>query len=265
MDITDFVKLEYILTSIKPNKIIHLAALSESEKIMKDAFDTIYINGVVACKICDILHKNNISTKFLNTCSSEIFKGHKNIVVNDDDRFFLPTYPYAFGKILSYNITEYYRNKYNYSFSNIILFPTESKNRKPGFLMSKIREHIESWKIKKEKLKLGCLYSYRNMLHVNDVVNAIKLILDQDKGNNYVIANDNSYLLLDIIIKFYKKHGICLVQNNNFLFELNTDDIVIEFEENQNENININGNSLKLKNLGWKIQYDLEHILEFIK
>jgi len=261
MDICDFKTLEMILTTIRPNKIIHLAALSESESIMKEPFETIYINGVVACKICEILHIHKINCRLFNTCSSEMFKGHKDYLIHDQDKFFLPTYPYAYGKILSYSIIEYYRNKYGYSFSNGILFPTESKRRKGGFLMKKIKDHIEEWKKNRTNLKLGNLYSNRNMLYVEDVVDAIYLILNQDKGDNYVICGDENYLIIDIIISFYKQYEIDLILKDNFLLEKKSNDIVIEFEPRNGSEINLRGCSKKLKELGWKIKYSFNDII----
>lgn len=262
MDICDFQKLEIILTCIRPSKIVHLAALSESESISKDPFDTININGVVACKICDILYRNQIQSRIFNTCSSEMFKGHVNYIIQDDDKFFLPTYPYAYGKILSYHMIEYYRNKYGCCFSNGVLFPTESKRRKSGFLMKKIKDHIGSWKEKRERLKLGSLYSHRNMLHVDDVVEAICLILNQEKGDNYVISGEESNLVLDIVMKFYERHGIHLIIQDHFLLDRDTREIVVEFELRNGSETKIDGCAMRLKELGWKVRYGLDEIVD---
>jgi GDP-mannose 4,6-dehydratase len=255
--------LEMIITTIRPEIIIHLAALSESEYIMKDPFETIYINGVVACKICDLIHRHRIKTRLFNTCSSEMFNGHKECLVKDDDRNFLPTWPYAYAKILSYHIVEYYRNKYGYCFSNGILFPTESKNRKQGFLMKKIKTHIENWNHKREVLNLGCLYSYRNMSHVDDVVDAICIILEQEKGDNYVISGEESYLVVDIVIRFYAKHNIELIKDGRRLLEKNTKETVVVFDESK-EGLNINGCSEKLRSLGWRQKYSFDKMLEML-
>lgn len=264
MNICDFRTLELVLTSIRPSKIIHLAALSESESIMKDPFETIYINGVVTCKICDILYRNKIQSRLFNTCSSEMFKGHMDCTIRDDDRFFLPTYPYSYGKILGYHMIEYYRKKYGCCFSNGILFPTESGRRKSGFLMKKIKDHIGVWRDKRERLKLGSLYSHRNMLHVDDVVEAIWLILNQEKGDNYVISGEESDLVLEIVIKFYEIHGIHLIIQEHSLLDRDTGDVVIEFEGMNGSETNINGYARKLKELGWKVRYDLDGILNHI-
>ena len=252
-----------MITSIRPSKIIHLAALSESEPIMKDPFETIYINGVVACKICDIIHKHRLNVKLFNTCSSEMFKGHKNYLVTDDDKSFSPTYPYAYGKILSYSMVEWYRNKYGYCFSNGILFSTESRNRKEGFLMRKLKDHIDNWKNgKKEVLKLGNIFSYRNMLYVDDVVNAIHLIMKQDLGDNYVISDEESNLVMDIIINFYEKNGFQLIIKDNFIYDKESDNKIIEFSTENADKINILGKSNLLKKIGWEIKYRLDNILD---
>ena len=264
MDICDFRNLEMILTSIRPSKIIHLAALSESESIMKDPFETIYINGVVVCKICDILYRNKIQSRLFNTCSSEMFKGHIDYTIQDDDKFFVPTYPYSYGKILSYHMIEYYRKRYGCCFSNGILFPTESERRKSGFLMKKIKDHISVWGEKRERLKLGSLYSHRNMLHVDDVVEAICLILNQEKGDNYVISGEESNLVLDIVIKFYERHGIDLIVQDHCLVDRDTGDVVIEFEGRNGSETKIDGCARRLKDLGWKVRYNLDEILNHI-
>lgn len=273
IDITNKFELEKIILMIKPEHIIHLAGISSTSKCNQLPDQAILINGVVGCNICDIIHKNNLNIKLFNASTSEIYKGHIKYNIKNIDYNHYPTHPYSIAKNLSHNMIDWYRNNFGHHFSNGIIFTTESRKRGDEFLTKKLLNHISSLKNQQYYiLKLGNLDSNRTFIHANDVSIAIKIILEQDKGDNYNICGDKSYNIKYFLIQLYKYFGIDLIEKDNcfYLFDIK----VIQFENNEinetrpdlgiDKNSIITGDNSKLKKLGWIIPENLEQFIEQI-
>jgi GDPmannose 4,6-dehydratase len=176
-------------------------------------------------------------------------------------------HPYSIAKIMGHSMVDFYRKTYGLPFSNGVIFTTESKLKKPVFLLNKIAKHIKQWKLgEKEVLKVGNLDSYKNILHARDVANAIKIITEQEKGENYLICSKEKYKVLDLVLQLYSQGEIELEKKENVYFEKNTNIPVLIIENGQlgvdSIPINIIGNPTKLINLGWKPQVPIEYILK---
>ena len=265
-DMNDDIKLEHYLEMIKPDTIIHLASISSSHYAFYNPVETLKTNGLLTAQLCDIIHKKKWNTKLFNASSSEMYKGHLNYTVDEDDSYMHHLHPYSIAKIMGHSIIDFYRNTYNHHFSNGIIFTTESFLKSPVFLLNKVSQHIRQWNLgDKQLLTLGNLDSYKNILHAKDVVNAIKIILNQNKGDDYVICNYEKYKILDLVLQLYSKGGIDLVQIENKFVENKTGMNVFIIENNKLEidqiPINILGNPTKLKSLGWDISVSIDNIL----
>jgi len=267
-DMNDNDKLENVLSIIEPNYIVHLASISSSHYAFNNPIETLRTNGLLTAYLCDIVHKKGWTTKIFNASSSEIYKGHINYNVSDDDTNMFHLHPYSISKIMGHTIVDFYRKTYNLPFSNGVIFTTESYLKKPIFLLNKVSHHVKNWHINKKPLQLGNLDSYRNIIHASDVANAIFKILQEQNGDNYLICNDNSYKMEDLVISIYSRANINLVKNNNIYFETETNLPVIVIEENQlsfeSKSTNINGQANKLKNIGWKPLVSIESIIDEI-
>jgi GDPmannose 4,6-dehydratase len=263
----DSKQLEHYLQMIKPDIIIHLAAISSSQYAFNNPIEALQTNGILTAKICDIIHKNNWNTKLFNASSSEIYKGHVNYIVEEDDHNMFHSHPYSIAKIMGHSIVDFYRKTYNLPFSNGIIFTTESNKKKPVFLLNKVAQHIKQWKSGDKKLlKVGNLDSYKNILHATDVANAIRRIIEQEKGDNYLICSKKKYRILDLVLQLYSQGEIDLEQKENIFFEKKTGFKVLVIENNQlgidSIPINIIGNPTKLIALGWNPQISIDNILE---
>jgi GDPmannose 4,6-dehydratase len=263
----DTKQLEHHLQMIKPAIIIHLAAISSSQYAFHNPIETLQTNGMLTAKICDIIHKNKWNTKLFNASSSEIYKGHINYIVEEDDTKMFHSHPYSIAKILGHSMVDFYRKTYDLPFSNGIIFTTESSLKKPVFLLNKVAQHIKQWKLdNKQVLKVGNLDSYKNILHATDVANAIKTIVEQEKGDNYLICSHEKYKILDLVLQLYSQGGIELEQKETIFFEKETNLQVLVIENNQlgidSIPINILGNPTKLTALGWKPTVLIDDILD---
>jgi GDP-D-mannose dehydratase len=213
--------------------------------------------------MCNTLYKNKIPCKVFNASSSELFKGNVEYTVQDDSVDTSPTSIYGISKIVGHMIIEYYRNKYNLPFSNGILFTTESPYRKSIFLLKKVVLHAKNYMTSPSTLYLGNLDSWRNISHAEDTANAIKIILEQEIGDTYVICNSNFSKVEDTVIDIYKKNNIIVRKEKDTLIDTTTNSIVVQIGSGLRENsTKINGIADKLRALGWIPKYTLQSIID---
>jgi GDP-D-mannose dehydratase len=267
-DINNYNELDNVLTIVKPDYIIHLASISSSHYAFNNPIEALKTNGLITAYLCEIIHKNCWKTKLFNASSSEIYKGHIKYNIDENDNNMFHTHPYSIAKIMGQSIVDFYRQTYNLPFSNGIIFTVESSLKKPVFLLNKISNHIKHWLDNKEPIILGNLDSYRNIIHASDVANAIFYILEEKNGNNYLICNDNSYKITDLVKLLYSRANINLIKDNNIFYDSNTNLPVISIQENQlsfeSALTNISGTATNLKNIGWEPLISIENILDEI-
>ena len=267
-DMNDYNELDNVLTIIKPHHIIHLASISSSHYAFNNPIETLKTNGLITSYLCEIIHKNCWKTKLFNASSSEIYKGHITYNITENDNNMFHNHPYSIAKIMGQSIVNFYRQTYNLPFSNGIIFTVESSLKKSVFLLNKISNHIKNWLVNKEPIILGNLDSYRNIIHASDVANAIFYILEEKNGNNYLICNDNSYKIIELVKLLYSRANINLIKDNNVFYDTNTNLPVIIIQENQlsfeSTPTNISGTSTNLKNIGWEPLIPIENILDEI-
>jgi len=247
--------LEKTILTIKPDIIIHLASISSSYHAFNNPIETLQCNGMLTSYLCDIIHRNNLKIKLFNASSSEIYKGHVNYLVKEDDTHMYHLHPYSIAKILGHSIVDFYRNTYGLPFSNGVIFTTESERKRPEFILNKIKQHAKIWKHDREPIKVGCLDSYRTILHAIDVASAINTIIQQENGDNYLICNDFSIKIYDLVLQIYSNNGIQLENRNSILYDMETGKEVVIIENKitgfDTQPTNIQGDCKKLKKLGW--------------
>jgi GDP-D-mannose dehydratase len=255
-------ELENTIVTLNPSAVIHLASITLTEDCEQNPMQTMEINGTMAGKLCDIIYRNKLNCKLFNSSSSEIYKGHCEYTIQENDTNIYPLSAYAIAKAFSHNIVDYYRKKYNLPFSNGVIFTTESKHRKPHFLLRKVAEHAKIWHSTHSVLQLGSLDSYRNIVHTKDVANAIATIFDQNTSGNYNICGNTSIKVEDLVIQLYHLHNIDLVKEGNIYVEQKTNLAVFEIGNHFRTDVtNITGINSSLSTLGWK-PTDIQLILQ---
>jgi GDP-mannose 4,6-dehydratase len=249
-------ELEHAMSIVKPDVVIHLASISSSHYAFNNPIETLNSNGLLTATLCDIIHRKGWSTRLFNASSSEIYKGHVDYIVKEDDRNMFHLHPYSIAKTMGHSMVEFYRNTYGLPFSNGVIFTTESRLKNSAFLLNKVASHIKAWNTgEKTALHVGNLDSYRSILHASDVANAIQLITSQEKGNSYLICNAESHKMYDLVVKLYLANGIELERSDNILREKNTGLEVVIIQDKQlgfdSAPTNIRGEATKLSALGW--------------
>lgn len=269
LDMNETAAVEHVVSIVKPDVIVHLASISSSVYALNHPIETLYSNGMVTAHLCEMIHRNKWNIKLFNASSIEMYKGHVDYTVQEDDTHRFHSHPYSIAKTMGHSMVEFYRNTYGLPFSNGILTTIESPLKKPVFLLNKVSEHIKAWNMgNKWPLEVGNLESYRNILHASDVAEAIHLIVAQPKGDTYVISNTESHQMLDLVIRMYAGQGIDLKHIDSCLVEKNTGEKVVFIDEKpmcDSIATNIRSESKKLNQLGWSPLLTTENILEELR
>ncbi len=186
-DVTDINSLIGVLKQIEPDEIYNLAAQSH----VKVSFDMpVYTFDTVAqgtLKLLEAVRSLGLRCKIYQAGSSEMF-GSSPPPQNEMTPF-RPRSPYAVGKVAAYYLCQNYREGYNMWIANGILFNHESPRRGETFVTRKITRAVARIKLGiQDKLYLGNLNARRDWGYAPDYVEAMWLMLQQDKPDDYVIA-----------------------------------------------------------------------------
>ncbi|MFO7570673.1 MAG: GDP-mannose 4,6-dehydratase [Smithellaceae bacterium] len=196
-----------LLASINPDEIYHLGAQSH----VRVSFDmpeyTADITGLGTLRVLEAIRKTGIQTKFYQASSSEMFGAAEPPQL--ETTLFQPRSPYAAAKVFSYHIVQNYRDAYGLFATNGILFNHESPRRGETFVTRKITRAATQIKMGlKDKLYLGNLEAKRDWGFAGDFVEAMWLMLQQDKPDDYVIATGETHSVREFAEKVFSKLGL---------------------------------------------------------
>ena len=193
-----------LLSSINPDEIYHLGAQSH----VRVSFDmpeyTGDITGLGTLRILESIRKTGIKTKFYQASSSEMFGAAPP--PQSEKTPFQPRSPYAAAKVYAYHIVQNYRDAYGIFATNGILFNHESPRRGETFVTRKITRAATQIKLGiREKLYLGNLDAKRDWGFAGDFVEAMWLMLQQEKPDDYVIATGETHSVREFAEKVFAK------------------------------------------------------------
>jgi GDPmannose 4,6-dehydratase len=193
-----------LLHSIAPGEIYHLGAQSH----VRVSFDmpeyTADITGLGTLRILEAIRKTGIQTKFYQASSSEMFGAAPP--PQSEKTIFQPRSPYAAAKVYAYYIAQNYRDAYGIFATNGILFNHESPRRGETFVTRKITRAATQIKLGlKDKLYLGNLAAKRDWGFAGDYVEAMWLMLQQDKPDDFVVATGETYSVREFVQRVFAK------------------------------------------------------------
>tara|TARA_Y100000590_G_scaffold429084_1_gene541236 strand:- start:4070 stop:5041 length:972 start_codon:yes stop_codon:yes gene_type:complete len=204
-----YASLFNIIHKIKPNEVYHLAAQSYVSYSFEDEFSTLNININGTHYLLSAVKEFAASKiKFYFAGSSEMF-GQVREPKQNENTPFNPRSSYGISKVTGFYLTKNYREAYNLHASCGILFNHESPRRGFEFVTRKISHGVA--RIKKglqKKLKLGNIYSKRDWGHAKDFVEAMWLMLQQEKPNDFVIGTGEEYSVEDFARKAFSHVGL---------------------------------------------------------
>ena len=209
-DLTDSTNVIRIIQEIQPDEIYNLAAMSH----VKVSFDmpeyTANADGIGTLRILEAIRLLGLQqkTKFYQASTSELFGKVQEIPQTEKTPFY-PQSPYAVAKLYSYWITVNYREAYGIFSANGILFNHESPIRGETFVTRKITRAVARIVLGlQECVWLGNLSAKRDWGHAKDYVEAMYMILQQEKPEDFVIASGKTTSVREFVSKSFREVGV---------------------------------------------------------
>lgn len=259
-DLTDSSNISRVLEDVKPDEIYNLGAQSH----VRVSFDLPEYTGntdaLGTLRLLDAIRDKGMDVKFYQAGSSEMF-GKVLETPQKETTPFYPRSPYACAKVYAHNISVNYRESYNMFVCNGILFNHESPRRGGTFVTKKIVDAFRNIKDgKQEKLYLGNLEAKRDWGYAKDYVEAMWLMLQQDKPDDYVVATGETHSVREFVEEAAPYFGFDIEWKDAGLEEKgidkNTGKVLIEIDEKYFRPTEVDlllGDASKAeKNLNWK-------------
>jgi len=193
-----------LIHAVAPDEIYHLGAQSH----VRVSFDmpeyTGDVTGLGTLRLLEAIRKSGSRAKFYQASSSEMF-GAAPPPQNELTPF-QPQSPYAAAKVYAYYVVRNYRDAYGLFAANGILFNHESPRRGETFVTRKITQAAARIKLGlQEKLYLGNLEAKRDWGYAGDYVEAMWLMLQQEKPDDYAIATGETHSVREFAEKVFQK------------------------------------------------------------
>ena len=211
-DLTDSTSLIRIIQQVQPDEIYNLAAQSHVAVSFEEPEYTANSDALGALRILEAIRILGLEkkTRFYQASTSELY-GMVQEVPQTETTPFYPRSPYAVAKLYAYWITVNYREAYGFYACNGILFNHESPVRGETFVTRKITRALSRIKLGlQECLYLGNLDAKRDWGHARDYVEAMWLMLQQDKPEDFVIATGQQFSVRDFVNAAAKELGMSI-------------------------------------------------------
>lgn len=216
-DLTDSTNLIRIIQEVQPDEIYNLGAMSHVQVSFDTPEYTANADGIGTLRLLEAIRLLGLTkkVKIYQASTSELY-GLVQEVPQKETTPFYPRSPYAVAKLYAYWITVNYREAYGIYACNGILFNHESPIRGETFVTRKITRAAAKIALGlQDKLFLGNISSKRDWGHAKDYVEAMWLILQQEKPEDFVIATGVTTTIRDFVKMAFQELGIEL----NFIGE----------------------------------------------
>lgn len=288
-DLTDSTNLIRIIQETQPDEIYNLAAMSHVQVSFEMPEYTANADGVGTLRLLEAVRILGLEkkTKIYQASTSELY-GLVQAVPQSESTPFYPRSPYAVAKLYGYWIMVNYREAYGMFATNGILFNHESPLRGETFVTRKITRAAAKIALGLQNcLYLGNLSAQRDWGHAKDYVEAMWLILQQEKAEDYVIATGVTTTVREFVKMSFAELGIDLEFSGKDEHEKG---VIIDVDTAKIAALGLNDTNLKLgttivrvdpkyfrptevdlllgdpskakKQLGWEPKYDLAMLVE---
>ena len=275
-DLTDSTNLIRIIQETQPDEIYNLAAMSHVAVSFETPEYTANADGIGTLRILEAVRLLGLTkkTKIYQASTSELYGKVQEIPQSERTPFY-PRSPYAVAKMYAYWITVNYREAYGMFAVNGILFNHESPLRGETFVTRKITRGVSKIALGlQDKIYLGNLDAKRDWGHAKDYVEAMYLILQQPKPEDFVIATGVTTPVRDFVrmafgevgieVEFKgkdeKEVGIVKACNNpEYKIEIGKEVVAVDSRYYRPTEVDLLiGDPTKSQTqLGWKPKYDL--------
>ena len=198
-DLTDGGNLSTILNDVQPEEVYNLGAQSHVRVSFDQPVYTVNADALGTLRLLEAVRMMTKPAKFYQASSSEMY-GKVAETPQTEETPFYPRSPYGCAKVYSFWQTVNYREAYNIYACNGILFNHESPRRGETFVTRKITRAATRIKLGlQDKLFLGNLDAKRDWGFAGDYVEAMWLMLQQDKPDDYVVATGETYSVREFL------------------------------------------------------------------
>jgi GDPmannose 4,6-dehydratase len=254
-DLHDQSSLVAILEDYKPHEVYNLAAQSFVPASWQQSILTAEVTAIGVLRILEAIRQVNPKTRFYQASSSEMFGKVQEVPQKEDTRFY-PRSPYGVAKVYGHWITINYRESYDIFATSGILFNHESPRRGLEFVTRKITNGVARIKFgMQDELRLGNLDARRDWGFAGDYVEAMWLMLQQEKPDNYVIGTGETYA-----VREFCEHAFGYV-------DLDYKDYVVKdprFYRPAEVDLLISDPSKAREKLGWERKVNFKNLVEMM-
>jgi GDPmannose 4,6-dehydratase len=287
-DMTDSTNLIRLIQETQPDEIYNLAAQSHVMVSFETPEYTANADGIGVLRILEAVRILGLTnkTRVYQASTSELY-GLVQAVPQSETTPFYPRSPYAVAKMYGYWIIVNYREAYNMYACNGILFNHESPVRGETFVTRKITRAVSKIALGlQDYLYLGNLSAQRDWGHAKDYVEAMWLMLQQDKAEDFVIATGVTTTVREFVKMAFNELGIEVEFSGK---NQNEKGVIIDIDEDRIKALGLNPDALRFgqtvvkvdpkyfrptevdlligdpskakQKLGWQPKYDLEALV----
>ncbi len=280
-DLSDSTNIIRIIQEVQPNEIYNLGAMSHVRVSFEEPEYTANVDGIGTLRILEAVRLLGLTekTRIYQASTSELY-GLVQEVPQSEKTPFYPRSPYAVAKMYAFWITVNYREAYNMFACNGILFNHESPLRGETFVTRKITRAVSRIALGlQDKVHLGNLDAQRDWGHAEDYVEAMWLILQQEKPEDYVIATGVTTSIRDFVKLAFAEVGVEIefrgeginetghvLKCHNPEYQLPAGKLVLAIDERYFRPTEVDlliGDPTKSKTkLGWQPKYDLNGLVK---
>lgn len=240
-DLLDQSSITAAIEEAEPDEVYNLAAMS----FVKTSFEQPVLTGEFTAlgvtRVLEAIRAVNKNIKFYQASSSEMFGKVTETPQKETTRFH-PRSPYGVAKVYGHYITLNYRESYDMFACSGILFNHESPRRGIEFVTRKISHAVARISAgKQDKLQLGDMSPKRDWGFSGDYVEAMWLMLQQEKPEDYVIGTGENHSVQEFVEMAFKKAGIKdwenYVESDNpsYLRPAEVDYLIADYSRAKNE------------------------------
>jgi GDPmannose 4,6-dehydratase len=211
-DLSDTSNLTRIISEVQPDEVYNLGAMSHVAVSFESPEYTADVDGIGTLRLLEAIRfcKLEKKTRFYQASTSELYGLVQEIPQRESTPFY-PRSPYAVAKLYAYWITVNYREAYGMYACNGILFNHESPRRGETFVTRKITRALANIaQGLEDKLFLGNMDALRDWGHARDYVEMQWLMLQQDAGEDFVIATGRQYSVRHFVEVAARELGIAI-------------------------------------------------------
>ena len=254
-DLLDSASLSYLINEIQPDEVYNLAAQSHVAVSFKNPVLTSQVGTLGSISLLEAIRSVEKNIKFYQASSSEMYGGQFKSKLNEESPFD-PKSPYAASKVFAHNINQIYRDSYDLFCVNGILFNHESPLRGETFVTRKITRAVSRISLGlQSKLTLGNLDASRDWGFAGDYVEAMYLMMQHEKPDDWVIATGETHTVkefLEIAFNYVDLDFEEFVQTSEKYLRPNEVDYLL-------------GDPTKAKNLlGWEPKTSFKDLVEMM-